>query len=175
MRFKKAGVYHPSLRRCKMVKSLKAILASFPSTCIEKVRLIKHAEFKDMNDLDEAVNEIAWAEGVDNVNVRRLLDAFWASVAGVEIVTIFVNDKEWLSGKTECFDWRYGTQIIPRGSWAIGFFVRGNAASLAAPELTESRKQALHNVLQDALEHVGAFNTDVEELIERQVLPIEEF
>ncbi len=91
---------------------------------------------------------------------------------GSEPVTVFVNDDKKLKGEP-CVDYRFGTQILPHGSWVIGYFVPGKYAVVNnlyfsnAAQMRQCKK-----VLREALHMAGEISPNVNRLVKKGTLPL---
>ena len=85
-------------------------------------------------------------EEVDRYLMRLLLARNKAS-----IVTVFYNENRWQEGGS-CFDIRFGSQMLPRGSVSIGTLFANGAGAVLPPYLRTEQKSQLQTTLRDALD-----------------------
>ncbi len=108
----------------------------------------------------------------------ELAEQYWSRLETVhnpvDSVTIFVHETEWFSD-APCTDSRYGTQLIPRGCWGIGFATPGKMAVLHVPHLADAQQEGFLETLVGALLRVGEMNAEAkaQELIQNGFVALE--
>ncbi len=94
----------------------------------ELEQLFWHMSDISREDFEEILGEIPTKYGGTAETARSYFDrvaTIW-SLQPFDRITVFVRDADRL-GRKPCVDLRYGTQILPRGVWAIGFVHEGRA------------------------------------------------
>lgn len=122
---------------------------------IEAVEKIYRKEDSSVEDVLRAIREFCLE--TRHEEIQWLYEMFCVLFESTgEPVTIFVNDKKKVSGEP-CFDYRVGTQILPHGSWVVGFFTK-EAVSFQMPYLKNKvQERNLFEVLAKALYASGRF------------------
>lgn len=170
----------PYLRRCKMDRD--QIKNMLPEARIAVERLYLDYIWGNLRDLPQSEKISEFVDKVAMEFQGHPIHEYWDNGVGallspVSEITVFANDEHWNDDASPLLDWRHGCEIIPRGVWGVGFITRERAmvSAVLPARSRDGRREKYRTVLNDALLNIGDLESDVDRLIDKGYIEIEEY